>query len=82
MTVISLRPIARVARPSDPLWHWPAGFIRTYAPRLVALKLATLQWTEELFADIDAATQESGAFLMAPTVMEIIAERTVTSPAS
>ncbi len=82
MTVTSLRPIARVARPSEPLWHWPAGFIRTYAPRLVALKLATPQWTEELFADIDAATQQSGAFLMAPTVMEIIAERTVASPAS
>jgi SAM-dependent methyltransferase len=75
MTVTSLRPIARVARPSEPLWHWPAGFIRTYAPRLVALKLATPQWTEELFAEIDAAAQQPGAFLMAPTVMEIIAER-------
>jgi hypothetical protein len=75
MKVTALRPIARVARPADPLWHWPAGFIRTYAPRLVALDLATPQWAEDLFAEIDAAAKQPGAFLVAPTVMEIVAER-------
>ena len=75
MKVTALRPIARVARPADPLWHWPAGFIRTYAPRLVALGLATPQWAEELLAEIEAAAEQPGAFLVAPTVMEIVAER-------
>jgi hypothetical protein len=75
MKVTALRPIARVARPADPLWHWPAGFIRTYAPRLVALGLATRQWEEELLAEIETAATQPGAFLVAPTVMEIVAER-------
>ena len=74
---------ARTARPGEPLWNWPAGFIRTYAPRLVQLGLADEAWARELAAEVDAAERagpESGTFLVAPTVLEIVAEKPLTHP--
>lgn len=78
LRITAMRPIARVARPHDPLWNWPAGFIRTYAPRLVALGLADQAWVAELLKEIEDAESrgsEEGVFLVAPTLMEVVAER-------
>jgi len=78
LRVTHLRPIARAARPGEPLWNWPAGFMRTYAPRLVTLGLASEAWAQELLAEVDAASRAgdaSGVYLVAPTVMEVVAER-------
>lgn len=76
--VTHLRPIARTARPTDPLWHWPAGFIRTYAPRLVTLGLADDAWASELLGEVAAAERAgegAGRFFTAPTVLEIVATK-------
>jgi SAM-dependent methyltransferase len=77
LRVTSMRPVARAARPDDPLWHWPAGFVRTYAPRLVALGLGDDAWLESLLAELDSAErgEPDGAFLVTPTVLEIVAAR-------
>jgi SAM-dependent methyltransferase len=71
--ILSLRPIARVGRPGESLWNWPAGFARTYAPRLVALGYVDQAWHDSLLAELAAAEKDPGAFFVAPTVLEIVA---------
>lgn len=73
--IVSLRQIARVGRPNEPLWNWPGGFVRTYAPRLVELGFADQRWTDALLAEVKAAESDPGAFFVAPTVLEIIARK-------
>ncbi|MSR41851.1 MAG: class I SAM-dependent methyltransferase [Phycisphaerales bacterium] len=73
--VVSMRPIARAARPHEPLWHWPAGFIRTYSPTLVKLGYADEQWLAAIEAELRAAEANPASVLIAPSVLEIIARK-------
>ncbi len=73
--LVHVRPIARAARPSEPLWHWPAGFIRTYTPTLVKLGYATQAWQEEIEAELAHAEADEASVLVAPSVLEIIARK-------
>jgi hypothetical protein len=75
LELVHARPIARTARPADPLWHWPAGFIRTYAPRLVELGFADQAWLEATLAELTAAERDPSSVLMCPTLLEIVARR-------
>jgi SAM-dependent methyltransferase len=78
MEVTSVRPIARTARPSEPLWNWPAGFIRTYGPRLADMGYADAAWVAELLAEVEGAAalgDDGGAFFLAPTVLEVVATK-------
>jgi SAM-dependent methyltransferase len=73
--LVHARPIARVARPGDPLWNWPAGFVRTYAPRLVELGFANDAWLEATLAELTAAERDPSSVLMCPTLLELVARR-------
>jgi SAM-dependent methyltransferase len=75
LELVHARPIARVARPQEPLWQWPAGFIRTYAPRLVELGFADQAWLEATLAELTAAERDPSSVLMCPTLLEIVARR-------
>lgn len=73
--ILSLRPIARIGRPGEPLWNWPAGFIRTYGPRLVELGFADRPWLDALLHEVALAERRPGAYFVAPSVLEIVARR-------
>lgn len=70
-----VRPIVRAARPGQPLWDWPAGFIRTYVPRLRELGRVDDAWCARVLADVADAERDPNAVLLTPMVLEIIAER-------
>ncbi len=73
--LVHVRPIARVARPCDPLWQWPAGFVRTYAPRLVELGFADQAWLRATLDELTAAERDPSSVLMCPTLLELVARR-------
>ena len=73
LSITHVRPIARAARPTDRLWHWPAGFARINVPRLVELGLRSDAWGREVIAAIDAAERDEASVFITPTVLEIIA---------
>lgn len=75
MEVTSLRPIARVARPADPLWHWPAGFVRTYSRRPLELGRVDEPWVRALHDELDSATGRPDSMIVAPTLLEVVAVR-------
>jgi SAM-dependent methyltransferase len=69
------RPIALAARPSDRLWNWPAGFIRTNVPRLVELGIRDEAWGRAVLDAVTAAERDAAAIFVTPTVLEIIATK-------
>ena len=73
LSITHVRPIARAARPSERLWNWPVGFVRTNVPRLVELGLRDAAWGREVIAAIDAAERDDTSVFITPTVLEIIA---------
>ncbi len=75
--VCEVRPIARGARFGDPLWQWPAGFVRTYAPRLVELGFADAAWCAGVLHALEAAEQDGVSLFLTPMVLEIIARKPV-----
>lgn len=73
--ITAVRPIARCARPSEPLWNWPAGFIRTNVPRLVELGVRSQDWAREVLAEVERAERDPSAIFITPTVLEIVATK-------
>ena len=70
---MSIKPIARAARPHEPLWQWPAGFIRTYVPRLVELGQVDNAFAANVLEELARAEQDPQSIMLTPTVLEIIA---------
>lgn len=75
MRIKSLRPLVDVITPADPLWQWPASFIRTYPEHLVETGQVDRAWVDRLLAEFDAAETDPGTVMVTPLVLEIIAEK-------
>ena len=73
--VLDLVPILRFARPGTALWEWPTGFFFGYVPRLVKAGLLTEAERRAFEAAWHEREQDPGAFLSAPPMLGIIAEK-------
>lgn len=74
--VTHLEPVAKFARPQDPLWQWPESFYKIYLPKLQKNNYLTEAQIKSFFAEWESAKKEVGSFFIAPTVINIIAEKT------
>lgn len=65
----------RLARPGDPMWHWPRTFWANFIPVLIGLGLLTdadrIDW-ERQWAEL---SRTPGAFVLLPPVFDLIAVR-------
>jgi SAM-dependent methyltransferase len=75
MDVLELRPIAEVATPGSFLWRWPREFVRVGVDRLVELGRMDAAAAEQVVAELAGAERTPGAFMLTPTVLEIVARR-------
>jgi SAM-dependent methyltransferase len=73
--VLDLVPLARFARPGTAWWKWPTGFFFGYVPRLVEDGLLTEAERQAFEAEWREREQDPGAFLSAPPMVGIIAEK-------
>lgn len=73
--VTHLEPIAKFARPEDPLWSWPDSFYKSFLPRLEKNAYLSSKQVQDFFAEWDQAKVKKGSFFVAPTVINIIAEK-------
>ena len=73
--LLELVPLSRFARPGTALWQWPTGFFRGYVPRLVEAGLLTETERRAFEAEWKEREQDPGAFLSAPPMVGIIAEK-------
>jgi ubiquinone/menaquinone biosynthesis C-methylase UbiE len=74
-TIRAATPLAKAARPSEPLWNWQAEFIRTYAPRLREFGQVDEAWCAKVLRALEALEANPNSVVMMPTVMEIVAQR-------
>ncbi|MFZ9880856.1 MAG: class I SAM-dependent methyltransferase [Phycisphaerales bacterium] len=75
LEIVSVRPLARAARPGEELWNWPAGFVRVNTPRLVEIGARTVAWGESVLKAVDEAERDPASVFMTPTVLEIVARK-------
>lgn len=73
--VLELVPLSRFARPGTALWQWPTGFLFGYVPKLVEAGLLTEAERESFHAEWREHEQDPGAFLSAPPMIGIVAEK-------
>ena len=73
--LLELVPLSRFARPGTALWQWPTGFFCGYVPRLVEAGLLTEGERQAFEAEWREREQDPGAFLSAPPMVGIIAEK-------
>lgn len=76
LATVEVSPLHRIARPSTPLWHWPASFIDTYGPRLVEEGRLTPDEHAALIKDWTEHSRDPNAFFVSPPMADIIAVKT------
>lgn len=73
--VTAADPIAERARPADFLWQWPRAFVVTGLERLVDLGRVSAERARAMRAAFDEVERTPGAFMLTPTVLEIVARK-------
>ena len=72
LEVVSVTPVARIARPGDALWQWPRTFFDNFLPHLV--RTGYLSEDERQAFDAVWAAREAGpgSFLATPPMVEVV----------
>ncbi|HKE01260.1 MAG TPA: methyltransferase domain-containing protein [Planctomycetota bacterium] len=73
LCVTYVEPVARIARPGDPLWAWPDAFYRNYVPKVVERGLLAAADERAFFAEWDRRSRDPRSCWLAPTVVDVIA---------
>jgi ubiquinone/menaquinone biosynthesis C-methylase UbiE len=68
-------PIVEAVKPSDFVWQWPAAFVRTSLPRLVASGDLAEDQAEAVAHVLEEYEDTGGARMITPGVLEISATR-------
>jgi SAM-dependent methyltransferase len=75
LVVEEIRPLQRIARPSDPLWEWPTTFFSNFIPMLVEHGLVSAEDWRAFQLDWAERTRDPDAVFWTPSMVEIIARR-------
>ncbi len=67
------KPICRIARPGDRLWHWVEMFNKNYVPKLVEQDLMTPETRQALEQDWREVSNISTALFFPPPMLGIVA---------
>ncbi len=73
--VLESRAITEVARPGGFVWEWPKAFLATGLQRLVDLGRVDAGRARAMRGAFDQVERTPGAFMLTPTVLEIVARR-------
>lgn len=72
LEVVSITPLARVARPGDALWSWPRTFFDNFLPQLVANGYLGEDERRAFDAVWAARAADPGAYLASPPMVEVV----------
>lgn len=73
--VVEIEPIAKFARANEPLWAWPESFYKSFLPRLEKGGYLNAKQVADFFQEWESSKKIPGAYFVAPTVINIIAEK-------
>ncbi len=72
---VETRTIGEIAEPGDPLWAWPDAFVEVGLARLVELGRVSAEEASSVRSAWASTASTPGAFVITPTVIEVIARR-------
>ena len=75
LEVVSITPIARIARPGDALWQWPRTFFDNFLPHLVQTGFLGEDERQAFDAVWAERAADPGAFLATPPMVEVVGVR-------
>jgi phytoene dehydrogenase-like protein len=75
LVVEHVTPRVFAARPGEPMWRWPAAFVRSGAERLRELGRVDDRWVRSVVQALDDAERDPQAVMLTPLVLEVIAVR-------
>ena len=74
-SILSVTPHVFAINPTDEMWQWPATFIQSGAERMKELGQIDGAFAVQLRDEFAAAEKKSGAVMLTPLVIEVIASR-------
>ncbi len=74
-TIEHLAVNQRLARPGEPMWHWPQSFWQNFLPVLVELGLLTEADRAAWWAEWEELARTPGAYVYLPPLFDLIAVR-------
>jgi SAM-dependent methyltransferase len=75
LRVVSVTPVARIARPGDALWSWPRTFFDSYLPGLVANGFLTGEQRDAFDRLWERRTAGAGSYFATPPMAIVVGER-------
>lgn len=75
LSVVSIRPMIKLAKSGDLTWEWPLSFLKIYPPKLVERGLFTQPELENAWADLEALGREPNATMLCPTMLEVVLQK-------
>ncbi len=73
--VTLIEPVAKFARSDEPLCAWPESFYKSFLPRLEKGNYLTPKQVADFFSEWEESKKSTGAYWIAPTVINIIAQK-------
>jgi SAM-dependent methyltransferase len=71
--IAHVAPRVFAAHPGEPMWRWPAAFVRGGAERLRRLGRVDGEWVRSVVQALDDAERDPRTIMVTPLVLEIIA---------
>jgi SAM-dependent methyltransferase len=75
LRVVSITPVARIARPGDALWEWPRTFFDNFLPGLVSGGRLDASARADFDLLWERRSGEPGAFFATPPMTVVVGER-------
>ena len=72
LEVVSITPLARIARPGTALWQWPRTFFDNYLPGLVARGLLSREEMDAFDAVWAERAADSASYFATPPMVEVV----------
>jgi len=75
MKVRHIRPMLKLATPTNGTWQWPKTFFYSYFPRLVPQNYLTAAEVKQALKELEELEQQQSATMCTCVMIEIIAEK-------
>lgn len=75
LKVLQVRPMAKLARPSDLSWEWPNSFLKIYLPKLIERGLISEEEVAGALEELALLSAMPQGMMLCPTMVEIVLEK-------
>jgi len=73
---IKVRPMSKMAKPSNLAWQWPRSFYEVYWPKIQEMGYLTETELETAFLQLEEIEKNPDSTLLCPTLVEVIGQKT------